>query len=151
MLTDERTQYVTVAPDEPNQDFLHRSIFFQCHASAVRNSNFVLLALIVEKVSGVPFCDFIHQNIFIPLGMLDSWIFDPLSVRSSATKGYKGSRWKEDEMVPTDGVTGDKNIYSTVRDLYKWDQALLAGKLIRSEFLLLQVNKWYVHHDRRHA
>jgi CubicO group peptidase (beta-lactamase class C family) len=99
------------------------------------NSNFVLLALIVEKVSGVPFCDFIHQNIFIPLGMSDSWIFDPLSVRPSATKGYKGSRWKEDEMVPTDGVTGDKNIYSTVRDLYKWDQALLAGKLIRSEFL----------------
>lgn len=99
------------------------------------NSNYVLLALIVERVSGVPFCDFMHQNIFIPLGMLDTWQYDPLSVRPSATKGYKGSRWYEDEIVPTDGVLGDKNIYSTVRDLYKWDQALLAGKFIRSEYL----------------
>jgi len=99
------------------------------------NSNFVLLALIVEKVTGVPFCDFMHQNIFLPLGMLDTWYYDPLSVRPSATKGYKGSKWYEDEIVPTDGVLGDKGIYSTVTDLYKWDQALLAGKFIRSEFL----------------
>ena len=99
------------------------------------NSNFVILALIVEKVSGVPFCDFMHQNIFIPLGMTDTWIFDPRNVRPSATKGYKSSKWYEDEMVPTDGVTGDKNIYSTVRDLYKWDQALYVGKFIRSEYL----------------
>lgn len=99
------------------------------------NSNFVILALIIEKVSGMPFCDFMHQNIFIPLGMTNTWIFDPLSVRPSATKGYKSSKWYEDDMVPTDGVTGDKNIYSTVRDLYKWDEALLVGKFIRSEYL----------------
>ncbi len=99
------------------------------------NTNFVLLALIVEKVSGMPFCDFIHQNIFIPLGMLDSWYYDPLGVRSSATKGYKGSRWYEDEIVSSDGVLGDKGIYSTVRDLYKWDQALYSGKFIKSEIL----------------
>lgn len=99
------------------------------------NTNFVLLALIVEKVSGMPFCDFMHQCIFIPLGMLDTWYYDPLSVRPSATRGYKGSRWYEDEIVPTDGVLGDKGIYSTVRDLYKWDQALYSGKFIKSEIL----------------
>ena len=99
------------------------------------NTNYVLLALIVEKVSGVPFCDFMHQNIFIPLGMLDTWYYDPLSTRPSATKGYKGSRWLEDEIVYTDGVMGDKGIYSTVQDLYKWDQALYSGKFIRSEIL----------------
>lgn len=99
------------------------------------NTNYVLLALIVEKVSGEPFCDFMHQNIFIPLGMSDTWYYDPLSTRLSATKGYKGSRWLEDEIVYTDGVLGDKGIYSTVRDLYKWDQALYSGRFIRSEFL----------------
>lgn len=99
------------------------------------NTNYVLLALIVEKVSGEPFCDFMHQNIFIPLGMLDTWYYDPLSTRPSATKGYKGSRWIEDDIVYTDGVMGDKGIYSTVRDLYKWDQALYSGKFIRSEIL----------------
>ncbi len=99
------------------------------------NTNYVLLALIVEKVSGMPFCDFTHQNIFIPLGMSDSWYYDPLSVRKSATKGYKGSRWVEDEIVYTDGVIGDKGIYSTVRDLYKWDQALSSGRFIKPELL----------------
>lgn len=99
------------------------------------NTNYVLLALIVEKVSGMPFCDFIHQNIFLPLGMSDSWYYDPHSVRNSATKGYKGSRWYEDKIVPTDGVLGDKGIYSTIRDLSKWDQALYSGKLIKPEIL----------------
>lgn len=99
------------------------------------NTNYVLLALIVERVSGMPFCDFIHQNIFIPLGMLDSWYYDPLSVRLSATKGYKGSRWNEDCIVYTDKVIGDKGIYSTVRDMYVWDRALSSGKFISPELL----------------
>lgn len=97
------------------------------------NTNYVLLALIIEKVSGQQFCDFLHQNIFIPLGMTDTWLYDPFGVRATATKGYKGSRWLEDEIVSTDGVYGDKGIYSTVRDLYKWDQALSSGKFIRPE------------------
>jgi CubicO group peptidase (beta-lactamase class C family) len=99
------------------------------------NTNFVLLALIVEKVSGMPFCDFMHQNIFLPLGMEDTWIYDPLSVRPSATKGYTGSHWREDQIIYTDGVLGDKGVYSTVRDMYKWDQALYAGKFIKPELL----------------
>ena len=101
------------------------------------NTNYILLALIVEKVSGQQFCDFLHQNIFIPLGMLDSWLYDPQSPRASATKGYKSSRWLEDAIVYTDGVVGDKGIYSTVRDLYKWDQALYSGNFIRPEILSL--------------
>ena len=101
------------------------------------NTNFVLLALIVQKVSGQQFCDFLHQNIFIPLGMLDTWLYDPYGVRTSATKGYKGSQWIEDEIVYTDGVVGDKGIYSTVNDLYKWDQALYSGNFIRPEILSL--------------
>ena len=101
------------------------------------NTNFVLLALIVQKVSGQQFCDFLHQNIFIPLGMLDTWLYDPYGVRASATKGYKGSQWIEDEIVYTDGVVGDKGIYSTVNDLYKWDQALYSGNFIRPEILSL--------------
>jgi CubicO group peptidase (beta-lactamase class C family) len=99
------------------------------------NTNYVLLALIVEKVSGIPFCDFLHQAIFVPLGMTDTWLYDPRSPRPSATKGYKGSRWTEDQIIYTDGVTGDKGIYSTVRDLYKWDQALYSGKYLRPEIL----------------
>lgn len=99
------------------------------------NTNYVLLALIVEIVSGQPFCDFLHQNIFMPLGMNDTWLYDPKSPWPSATKGYKGSRWIEDEIVYTDGVTGDKGIYSTVRDLYKWDQALYSNKFIKTEIL----------------
>jgi CubicO group peptidase (beta-lactamase class C family) len=52
-------------------------------------------------------------------------------------KGYKGSYWKEDAIVFTDGVVGDKGIYSSVLDLYKWDQALYGGKLMKPEILNL--------------
>jgi CubicO group peptidase (beta-lactamase class C family) len=99
------------------------------------NTNFALLALIVEEITDMPFCDFMQQNIFLPLGMTDTWTYDPLSVRPSATKGYSGSSWREDKIVYTDGVLGDKGIYSTVRDMYKWDQALYAGKFIKPEIL----------------
>lgn len=101
------------------------------------NTNYVLLALIIEKASGYSYKDFMHQFIFNPLGMHDTHVFDPRNQGKNEVLGYKGSSWKEDNIVYTDGVVGDKGIYSTVLDLYKWDQALYAGKLIKPEILNL--------------
>jgi CubicO group peptidase (beta-lactamase class C family) len=99
------------------------------------NTNYVLLALIVEKASGMNYCDFLHQNIFLPLGMYDTWLYDGRAPRSTAVRGYKGRTWAEDHVAYTDGVTGDKGIYSTVRDLYRWDQAMYAGKFLSPEVI----------------
>ena len=97
------------------------------------NTNFALLALIVEKVTGVDFPTYMQQNIFDPLGMKNTYVF---SIKDTAkyTPSYKGN------FVPygiekLDCVYGDKNIYSTPRDILLWDQALYANKVVSAQTL----------------
>ena len=73
------------------------------------------------------------QNIFIPLGMDHSWVWDPKNTNTkNRTFGYKGNGKEEDD-VYADDVVGDKGIYSTVEDMLKWDQALYCEKLLKKE------------------
>jgi CubicO group peptidase (beta-lactamase class C family) len=101
------------------------------------NTNYVLLAYIVEKLSGMPFRDYMAQKIFKPLGMNDSFIYDgtdPLKVQNQAATGYT-SRRRSFALDYLDSVTGDKSVYSTVEDLWKWDQALCTDFLVKSTTL----------------
>lgn len=103
------------------------------------NTGYVVLAYIVEKVSGKYFADFLDENIFKPLGMKNTFAYSQTINRKNQEKiaGYQGTRRgyrKIDETI-NDGCQGDKGIYSTANDLYKWDQALYAGKLISPEIL----------------
>ncbi|MCO5231749.1 MAG: beta-lactamase family protein [Chitinophagales bacterium] len=89
------------------------------------NSNYALLALIIEQVSGMPYEDYMKKNIFKPLGMNNTYIYSAqhqILPTQNLTKGYQ-NRNREDEMVASDGIVGDKNIYSTVLDLLKWERA----------------------------
>ena len=102
------------------------------------NTGYMLLAAIVEKVSGQNFRDYITENIFKPLGMKNSFVFDfdkKDDYKNIAT-GYL-YRKKEAEFDFLDGVVGDKGIYSTVEDLYKWEQALYTNKIINRKTLKL--------------
>ncbi|MGQ0828238.1 MAG: serine hydrolase domain-containing protein [Bacteroidota bacterium] len=98
------------------------------------NTNYALLALVVEKVSGMNFSDFMEQHIFNPLGMNDSWVHDPKldATRKNKTIGHTGSGKPEEECY-ADDVVGDKGIYSTVEDMLKWDQAFYSEKLLKKE------------------
>lgn len=98
------------------------------------NTNYALLALIVEKVSGTAFPAFMEQNIFKPLGMDHTWVHDPKTDASHANKtiGYNASGRIEGDTY-ADDVIGDKGVYSTVEDLFKWDQALYSEKLLKKE------------------
>lgn len=91
------------------------------------NTNYVLLASIVEKVSGTTFPDYIKQNFFGPLEMKDSYVHTKNDSAGTAPSfdGF-GGLWALDF---SDGPYGDKNIYSTPRDLLKWDQAWYNGVL----------------------
>lgn len=96
------------------------------------NTNYVILASIVEKISGMPFPDYMKKNIFEPLGMTNTFIRhtnDPL-----VTQSYQpnGAPWTLDF---SDGPYGDKNVYSTPRDLLKWDQALYQGRILNQQML----------------
>jgi CubicO group peptidase (beta-lactamase class C family) len=97
------------------------------------NTNYLLLALIIEKVSGMSFPDFIQTQIFEPLQMKNSFVFQ-LKDTSRATPSFQpgGSRWVFDHL---DLTYGDKNIYSTPRDLLKWDQILYTFQVIDKELL----------------
>jgi CubicO group peptidase (beta-lactamase class C family) len=97
------------------------------------NTNYVLLALIIEKISGKTFPDHMQQEFFGPLQMSHTYIFtlkDTLTATPSFTT--KGTHWDFDFL---DGTYGDKNVYTTPRDLLKWDQALYSDQLISKALL----------------
>ncbi len=100
------------------------------------NTNYVLLAAIVEHISGVPFENFVNNEIFNKTGMWNTTVFvkDKHDRIYKAAKGYH-YKWLEALHTYQDGVTGDKGIYTTVEDLLRWDKALYENKLISDSSL----------------
>ncbi len=99
------------------------------------NSNYAILASIVESVSGMKFDYFMRRFIFTPLGMDCSFVFNPDKDKECTTSFCYNYKWTLEPDMYFDGVVGDKGVYSSVRDLYKWDQALYTGKLIKQSTL----------------
>jgi CubicO group peptidase (beta-lactamase class C family) len=97
------------------------------------NTNYMLLGAIIEKVSGQKYADFMQQTFFGPLGMTNTFVYAPASaVRPHQTVSHKYNGQLEPDTY-FDGVVGDKGIYSTARDMLKWDQALYSGQLFSPE------------------
>jgi CubicO group peptidase (beta-lactamase class C family) len=96
------------------------------------NTNYALLASIVEKISGETFADFMDQQFFQPLQMKNTWVHSRKydSLHSNRAIGHLASGQKEKEIF-ADDVLGDKGVYSTVEDLFKWDQALYSEKILK--------------------
>jgi CubicO group peptidase (beta-lactamase class C family) len=92
------------------------------------NTNFVLLAMIIEKISGKSFPEFMKWKFFKPLGMNHTYIFT-LKDSATATQSYEanGIQWQYDCL---EGTYGDKNLYTTPEDLLKWDQAFYTEEII---------------------
>jgi CubicO group peptidase (beta-lactamase class C family) len=97
------------------------------------NTNYALLALVIEKVTGQSYAEFINKTFFQPLNMQDSYVFS-LADTSRAMKSFKRSG-RPYRLEYLDAVYGDKNVYSTVRDLLKWDIALRSGVLFKQSTL----------------
>jgi CubicO group peptidase (beta-lactamase class C family) len=86
------------------------------------NTNYAMLALIIEKVTGLTYKEAMSQIIFKPLGMRHTYVFDDDKDRKKIVPSYKGNG-AEIGFDYLDNVYGDKNIFSTVRDLLKFDRA----------------------------
>ena len=99
------------------------------------NTNYALLALIIEKVSGKSYEEFMKEEVFQPLEMFDSVVYRNGSIaKGNGVTGYD-KRGRVSENSYLNGVVGDKGIYSSVEDLFKWDQAMYQGKLVSRETL----------------
>lgn len=100
------------------------------------NTGYFLLATIVSRASGMPFSTFIQKHIFEPLEMTHTFTYsDSLTMETGkvATGHTRSRRKRKPDYLDT--VLGDKGVFSTVEDLYKWDQALYTKKLVKRETL----------------
>lgn len=110
------------------------------------NTGYALLGLIIEKVSGKTFGQFLEEKIFHPLGMKNTFVyrsrFEPKQVKNYALgyvsndlngKVLTNSFGKEFYTYYLDGIVGDGMVNSTAGDLLKWDRALYTDKLINSK------------------
>lgn len=99
------------------------------------NTNYAFLARIVEEVSQMSFARFMKTFIFEPLGMKNTFVYDPLdNMPTNRAISYKAN-WAIDGDMFADGVYGDKGIYSTVQDMYKWDQSFYQHILLKPSML----------------
>ena len=113
---------------------LHPKIEFKAGTRfTYSNTNFVLVALIVEKLTGLPYPQYMKKTFFEPLQMNDTYIAT-LNDLSTVTPSFEanGRIWKTDFLEAT---YGDKNIYTTPRDLLKWTLALKHDQLIDQSLL----------------
>ncbi|WP_340114203.1 serine hydrolase [Maribellus mangrovi] len=101
------------------------------------NSNYILLGLIIEQISNMPYADYIEENIFEPLKMENSGFEKPENVINNMAQGYC---FRNNEIVNAkfrnmSNASASGALYSTVEDLYIWDRALYTEKLITKKSL----------------
>ena len=118
-------------------DFLYneqpKKIFKAGTRFTYSNTNYVLLAAIIEKVSGQSFPEYMRNTIFIPLQMNHTYVYTPSdSLTAIPSFNHNTSLWQNDNLENT---YGDKNIYSTPRDMLKWDQALYTEQILNKAML----------------
>jgi CubicO group peptidase (beta-lactamase class C family) len=93
---------------------------------------FNIAGRIIETVSGQSYASFLKQNIFEPLGMANSGVDD--RKQTDLAKGYADAQ-SDIAKMPVYGLFAEGTVYSTVEDLYRWDQALYGDKLLPQSFL----------------
>ena len=100
------------------------------------NSGYVVLSLVVAKVSGKPFPEFLRERIFAPLKM-DNTVAYVRGKNEITNRAYghtkEGGSWKQTDQSSTSATLGDGGIYSSLEDLVKWDEALRSNKLLTNE------------------
>lgn len=102
------------------------------------NTGYILLGILIEKVSGQTYADFLENNVFHPLGMTDSGYDRPAEILKARASGYDLShdRVTNADFIDMSGPFSAGGIYSTVEDLFRWNEALARpGKLLSADSL----------------
>jgi len=128
MTEDELYKRITAMPMDfkPGEDWSYR------------NTNYVLLGIMIHKVTGKFYGDYLQERIFQPLGMTSTRIISDRDIIPHRASGYElvdGQLKNQEWVSPTFNSTADGALYFTVLDLEKWDAALYTEKLLkRSSF-----------------
>ena len=110
------------------------------------NTNYAMLALIIEKVTGMRYRVAMKHIIFEPLDMKNTFALDETSAQEAGTPSYKWN-YQKYPFDFLDAVYGDKNIYSTPRDLLKFDLARNAPNFL-SQALIKEMYKGYSYESK---
>jgi CubicO group peptidase (beta-lactamase class C family) len=101
------------------------------------NSGYFLLGMIIEKVSGMTYGEYVAKNLFKPVGMKSSFT-DDSNLPANTAKGYMKSgatEFKTADYVHPSIPYSAGAIFSTVDDLWKWNQAIFNYKVVKKESL----------------
>jgi CubicO group peptidase (beta-lactamase class C family) len=101
------------------------------------NSNFMVLAAIIEKVTGKKYADYMMANVFKPAGMKHTHVYSTTVYPKIPVDVVGHDRTWRYSVVQNflDGPVGDKGVYSTVHDLVLYDNALRSGRLLKKASL----------------
>ncbi|SEH77194.1 serine hydrolase domain-containing protein [Epilithonimonas hominis] len=137
-------QSIKPAPEElkkdfiSNQDVLDMLIKYKPELARVSNTgfmycntNFALLALIVEKVTATPFPEAMQEIVFKPLKMNHTYIFQKKDIPTASQSFY--SKYRLYPLDKLDLIYGDKNAYTTPRDLLNFSVALFSKDFLKPE------------------
>lgn len=104
------------------------------------NPAYDMLGPVVEAAAGMPFVDFVRQRIFEPLDMRNSLVHDHTfpDIPNRAI-GYDSTAdgFEPNDFDPLNGIVGSGGIYSSLADMYRWDQALYTEQLVSQESIAL--------------
>lgn len=125
-----RTEFVKVFRDLP-------LLFLPGEDFKYSNSGYYLLGLIIEKTSGKSYQEFLRENIFVPLGMKNTALYNPRPLTPNLATGYY---WSLNSYINatyqnTASYYASGGLISTTEDLLLWDQALYTEKLVSSKSL----------------
>jgi CubicO group peptidase (beta-lactamase class C family) len=109
------------------------------------NTGYMLLAAVVERVSGKSFGAFLKEEVFRPLGMKSAWVNEsPKAQPHHPAVGYEKAKkgWKASWSAPTADhhetllTTGDGAVWCNLHDMAAWDVGLREGKPVKTETLM---------------
>lgn len=98
------------------------------------NTGYLLLGLVIEKVSGRRYPDYLRDEFFQPLGMADTGYETEDAIIEGRASGYMRTRdgWAAGPFITPSSAYAAGALYSTVGDMLKWDQALYGDRLVSS-------------------
>jgi CubicO group peptidase (beta-lactamase class C family) len=130
-IPDDGAKYEPGTPDK--LVFNDRPLNFQPGEQwAYTNLGYIVLGYLIERISGQTYEDFVHQNIFKPLGMNDSGLMSFVTIIPRRASGYwPGSNGIGNADRPDARIGfSSGSLYSTTEDLLRWDEGLFGGKLL---------------------